>query len=136
MRWVPDTNVILSALFWGGKPYALLQAGVEGRATLYTSDPIIAELRSVLARSKFARHITTSGTSIETLVSQYCLLTQFVVPIPLTGIAPDPDDDIIIATAIAAQADAVITGDKPLLSLGVYQGVRMMTVSDALTALG
>lgn len=135
MRLVPDTNVILSALLWGGKPFALLQAEIDGRATLCTSDAIIGELRQVLSRNKFDRQIAAARSSVDELVSQFCLLVRFVVPAPLSGVAPDPDDDVIIATAIAAQADAVVTGDKPLLALGAYQGVRIMTVDDVLKEL-
>ena len=46
-------------------------------------------------------------------------------------IAPDPDDDAVIGTAIAAKADSIITGDRSLLSVVKYQGVRIIGVSEA-----
>ena len=51
---------------------------------------------------------------------------------PTPRIAPDPDDDVIIGTALAAKADLIVTGDKPLLSVTVYQGVRIVGVAQAL----
>ncbi len=54
---------------------------------------------------------------------------------PISGIAPDPDDDVVIGTALAAQAQWVVTGDKPLLSVSEYQGVRIVQVSEAVQLL-
>jgi predicted nucleic acid-binding protein len=46
-------------------------------------------------------------------------------------IAPDPDDDVVIGTALAAKADLIVTGDEPLLPLADHQGVRIDGVSQA-----
>lgn len=50
-------------------------------------------------------------------------------------IAPDPDDDAVIGTALAAKADLIVTGDRPLLLVTAYQGVRIISVSDAVRAI-
>ena len=50
--------------------------------------------------------------------------------------APDPDDDVVIGTATAAKAALMVTGDKPLLSVGVCDGGRIVTVSEALEMVG
>jgi predicted nucleic acid-binding protein len=55
-----------------------------------------------------------------------------VRPSPTARLAPDPDDDVVIGTARAARADYVVTGDKGLLSVGTYEGGRIVTVSEAL----
>ena len=49
--------------------------------------------------------------------------------------APDPDDDVVIGTALAAGADLLVTGDKPLLSLSRHQGVGIVGVADAVAAI-
>ena len=54
MRPVLDTNVVVSAVIWGGMPYRLLQAATDGDLELYTSPALLAELRSVLAREHLA----------------------------------------------------------------------------------
>lgn len=132
MRLVLDTNVVASAILWGGSPRLLLQAAREKRIALYTSTPMLAELSDILARRKFARKIAASLLTIEQLVDGYAQLATLVRPPALTGIAPDADDDVVIATALAAKADLLVTGDKPLLSVGSYQGVRIARVMETI----
>jgi hypothetical protein len=52
--------------------------------------------------------------------------------VDITHIAPDPDDDVVIGTALAAKADLIVTGDKPLLSVTEHQGVRVVGVAQAI----
>ena len=61
MRLVLDTNVVASALLWGGIPRLLLQAGRVQQATLYTSPALLAELTDILGRRKFGKKIAASG---------------------------------------------------------------------------
>jgi putative PIN family toxin of toxin-antitoxin system len=58
MQAVLDTNVVVSALIWGGTPFKLLQAATDGYLTLYTSPALLAELREVLTRDHLARRLT------------------------------------------------------------------------------
>jgi len=83
MRLVLDTNVVASALLWGGIPRRLLQAAHERRVALFTSAPLLAELADVLGRRKFARKITASGFTAEQLVERYALLAAPVHPEPI-----------------------------------------------------
>ena len=131
MRLVLDTNVVASAMLWGGAPLLLLQAAREKRITLFTSTALLAELTDILGRRKFEKKIAASTLSVDELVDRYTDLTTLVRPTPLSGIAPDPDDDMVIGTALAAQAQLIVTGDKPLLSVTEYQGVRIIRVSEA-----
>lgn len=135
MKLVLDTNVVASAMLWGGSPRRLLEAGRQRRITLISSVPMLDELTHVLARPKFARKIGESLLDVATLVDGYAALAVLVRPVPLVGVAPDEDDDVVIATAVAAQADAVVTGDKALLSVMQYGNVRLWTVNEALRRL-
>jgi predicted nucleic acid-binding protein len=65
------------------------------------------------------------------LVDGYALLTSLVHPSPVPRIAPDPDDDVVIGTALAAKADLIVSGDLPLLSVSEYLGVRLVGVAQA-----
>ena len=131
MRLVLDTNVVASALLWGGVPRLLLQAAREKRVTLFTSTPLLAELTDILGRRKFEKKIEASMLSLDQLVDGYRELTVVVRPTPVSGIAPDPDDDVVIGTALAAKADWIVTGDQPLLSVATYQGIQIVSVSEA-----
>lgn len=132
MRLVLDTNVVASAILWGGTPRLLLQAAREKRIALYTSVPMLAELSGILARRKFEKKITASLLTPDQIVAGYAHLATPVRPSALAGIAPDADDDVVIATALAAGAELLVTGDKPLLSVGGYQAIRIVRVVDAL----
>lgn len=132
MRLVLDTNVVASAMLWGGTPKLLLQARRERRVELYTSTPLLAELTDILGRSKFAKKIMASLLTVDQLVDHYVELVQVVGPTPTPRIVSDPDDDVVIGTALAAKADLLVTGDRPLLSVSEYQGVRIVSVTEAL----
>lgn len=135
MRLVLDTNVVASALLWGGVPRLLLQAGREKRVDLFTSTALLAELTDILGRHKFDRKIAASLLTIDQLVDRYAVLTALVRPAPVPRIASDPDDDVVIGTALAAKADLLVTGDRPLLSVTHYQGTRIVSVSAAVQAI-
>ena len=132
MRLVLDTNVVASAMLWGGSPKLLLQARREKRVELYTSTPLLAELTDILGRRKFEKKIAASLLTVDQLVDRYAELAQVVRPTPTPRIVSDPDDDVVIGTALAAQADLLVTGDRPLLSVSEYQGVRIVGVAEAL----
>jgi len=132
MRLVLDTNVVASAMLWGGNPKQLLQARREKRIELFTSVAMLAELTDILARPKFEKKIAASLLTVDQLVDGYAALTQVVRPTPTPRIVADPDDDVVIGTALAAKADLLVTGDRGLLDVGAYQGVRIVGVAEAL----
>lgn len=135
MRVVLDTNVVASAMLWGGAPLRLLQAARAGRLSLCTSAPLLDELCEILGRPKFERKLAAARCSPEQLVAGYAALAAAFRPTPVPRLAPDPDDDIVIGTALAAHATLIVTGDKPLLSVGTHAGIRIVTVSGAIAAL-
>lgn len=132
MRLVLDTNMVASAILWGGNPKLLLQAGREKRVELFTSVMMLAELTDILARPKFEKKITASLLSIDQLVDGYAELAQMVRPTSTPRIVADPDDDVVIGTALAAKADLLVSGDRGLLDVGTYQGVRIVSVAEAI----
>ena len=132
MRLVLDTNVVASAVLWGGLPLMLLQAGREKRVDLFTSAALLAELTDILGRRKFDKKIAASTLTVDQLVDRYAVLAALVRPVPTPRVAPDADDDVVIGTALAAKAELIVTGDKPLLSVAEYEGVRIVGVAQAL----
>ena len=96
---------------------------------------MLAELTDILGRRKFAKKIAASGLTIDQLVDGYAQLAALVRPVAIARTAPDPDDDVIIGTAIAARAELLVTGDKPLLTVAEHQGVRIVGGSEAVKAL-
>lgn len=135
MRLVLDTNVVASAMLWGGNPKLLLQARREKRVELFTSVAMLAELTDILDRPKFEKKIAASLMTVDQLVDGYAELTQLVRPTPTPRIVADPDDDVVIGTALAARADFLVTGDRGLLDVGAYQGTRIVSVAEAINLI-
>ena len=135
MRLVLDTNVVVSALLWNGSPGELLNCAGREDILFYSSLPLLAELTDVLSRPRFEDRIAASQLSVALLVRLYAQLTTLVRPHSVPRIAPDPDDDVVIGTALAARADFIVTGDRTFLSLGQYEGLRITSVSDVLASI-
>ena len=112
-----------------------MHAGRARHATLISSVPMLAELTGILGRPKFAAKLRASLLGVDALVDGYASLTLLVRPVVMPRVAPDPDDDVVLGTALAGRADAVVMGDKALLSVAAYQGVRLLTVQAAVALL-
>ena len=135
MRFVCDTNVVISGLLWSGSPARLIAKARSGDVQLITSEPLRAELERVLRRPTFVARMDSARTSPSELVASYAELAAIVEPGPLNAISRDRDDDVVIATAISGRADAIVSGDDDLLSLIRVRSIRIMTARDALSWL-
>lgn len=126
-----DTNVLVSGLTYRGKPFELLRLALEGEISLTTSQPIIDETVSVLAR-KFS----TPPQEIEEAKSLIHEAARTVRPaVELSVIKEDPPDNRILECAVSAGSDYIVTGDKDLLRLRQYAGIQIVNVSDFLGIL-
>lgn len=132
MRCVTDTNVVVSGLLWLGNPGRLLEAAANGRITLYTSPVLVAELRSTLSYNRLAKYVERSGLMLDELLTRYLNVAIVVEPHTVPQIVRDPDDDHVLACALAAQADLIITGDDDLLTLKTYQDIPIVAAAEAL----
>lgn len=136
MRVVLDTNVVVSGFLWGGVPRQLLQAAREQKLQLYTSTPLLLELTDILGRAKFARKLAAAQLSVDQLVERYALLTTVVHPAVIAPtILDDPDDDQVLACALAAKAELIVSGDRHLLDLKEHRGIRIVKVVEAVKAV-
>lgn len=133
MRLVLDTNVVLSGLVWRSHPRRLLDLAKDGAAVLYTSGVLLDELADVLSRKKWAAMLATERTDAAYLMQRYGMLAKVVRPEPIGRVVPDDaDDDAVIACAIAAGADLIVSGDKHLHGLGGhYNGIAIVTPAQA-----
>ena len=131
-----DTNTIVSALLWHGNPRKLLEAVRAGVVDSATSPVLLAELADVLGRAKFASKVQVSGETVEQMINDYARVARVVFPLAAPRVVPDdPDDDHVIACAVAARADLIVSGDSDLLSMGAYQDIGIVTAVHALTLL-
>jgi len=136
VRIVADTNTVVSGLLWSGPPQQLINAAREKRITLYSSLALAAEFAEVIGREQFARRIRAAKLSAAELVADYARLANLVVPADINpAVAGDPDDDQILACALAANVDAVVSGDKRLRNLKTYQGIRIISATEVLALI-
>lgn len=129
MRLVLDTNIVVSALLWGGKPRLLLAAAEHGKIRLFTSAALLAELHDTLAEPKFGDKVRSFGKPLSHVITGYAKRTTEVLPIATSRISVDPDDDVVIGTALAAKATGIVSGDKHLLELKSYDGIFIGTAA-------
>lgn len=131
MRVVLDTNVVASALLWGGTPERLIEAAGEGSLECFTSEALIAELAGILGRAKFAAKLRQKNLSAAEIVARYREIAEIVDATPIEETAlRDPDDAAVLACALAARAEAIVSGDTDLHALGSYQGITVLSPAD------
>lgn len=134
MRLVLDTNVVIAGMLWQGPSRRLLEAAVEGSVGLATSASLIDELARVLRDPKLARRLSAHGLSAGAIVARYALISDAFAPAAIGRTVPnDPDDDQILACALAAKADLIVSGDSHLLNLKTYQGIPIVGPAEALS---
>lgn len=137
LRLVFDTNVVVAGFLWNGPPRRLIELAIDGQVELYSSPVLLDELAHTLGYSKFASRLESFGTSIAALVAQYTALVTLVAPASVPRIvANDADDDHVIAAAVAARAELIVTGDrKHLLPIGSHQGIAIVTAREVVDRL-
>ena len=128
---VLDTTVLVSALLRhvpGGASCEFLRLAQEGAYELYLSDDILEETARVLLTSE---RIRKRYRYSDADAAEFCqLLAQsatIVSDVPELTVVRDPNDNMIVACAIAARADYLVTRDRDMLSLGEYEGVSIVT---------
>jgi len=132
VRAVIDTNVLLSGFLWRGAPHELLEQVRNGNLTLISSPALLAELADVISRPKFDAILVRSNTSRNRTLDELHQLVEVIEPPPLPQrVCRDADDDAVLATAIAGQADLIVSGDDDLLSLKTHQGIPIITPAEA-----
>jgi uncharacterized protein len=118
-----DTNVFVSATFWRGKPYEIVELAARRNIQNYVSGAIINEYESVLRRD-FGVDVDRAKQAANTVL----LFSMFIKPtVRHNVVKDDPDDNAIVDCAVAAKADYIITQDKHLLKIKTFKGIEIIT---------
>ena len=129
MKLVLDSNIFISAFYWGGKPQQILDRIVLGLDELYITNEILDEIEEVMARPNFKTAPQTIDVYIKAIEK---IGKKIFTSGKITGICRDKDDDAIIECGVLPSADYLITGDNDLLVLEKYETMKIVSASDYL----
>ncbi len=130
LRVVIDTNVLLSALLFGGQPGKLHELWIKGKIVPLVSKETFAEFTRVLSYPKFRLSKAEISMIIEEEILPYTEVVEIIEDIPAT--CRDRQDDKFLALAASGRAAYLITGDQDLLVLETFGKTRIVTVLEVL----
>jgi len=127
-RIVCDTNVLVSGFFWKGAPRKILAGIEQGEFVLFTSRELLAELDRVLRYPKLSSILEKADVAREDILRWVTRHSTIVMSKPLAQVVvtADPSDDRVLSCAVSASADAIISGDRHLLSLCQYEDIPIV----------
>jgi putative PIN family toxin of toxin-antitoxin system len=132
LKVVLDTNVLISAILFGGKPRQILEKAIRGEIRLCLSEAILEELRGVLGRSKFGY----SPEMIQFIFTELTGIADFVNPSETIDVVlEDSEDNRILECAVEAKANYIISGDSHLLKLSRYRNMEVLDAAAFLERL-
>lgn len=137
MRVVLDTNVLVSAFLWRGTAKEIFIWAEQRAFSICVTKEILDELERVLSYPKFEKTLAYAGTSPAALVSEFMEVATYYPSFyfDATIISADPADDHILACALGAQADYIVSGDKHLTALGAFHDIPIFTPRQFLTVM-
>lgn len=139
-RAVLDSSVLVSAFLTPhGSVVRLLRDPLRSRYQLCLSEPILTETAEVLLfRPRLRKFAAYADKDVHDYIRWLLGQAEVVANVrELRAVAADPKDDPIVATAVAANADYLVTGDRAhLLPLGEYRGVRIISPRVFLDIIG
>jgi len=132
MRVVFDSNVLLAALlFPEGRAAAAVEILLDGGDELVLSPPILREVLSVLAR-KFSRD-REELSRVAVVLGE---MGEIVNPSRRLTVFRDEPDNRILECAVEGKAEVIVTGDKAMVALAEYQGIRLISLAEYLDRRG
>ena len=126
---VLDTNILISALGWNGKPRQIFMNCIEGDLELIISSQQLNELERVMNYPKFEFSKEEKGHFFNLILT---IATIIEVVGNIQMIKEDPDDNVILETAIIGNAKYLISGDPHLLNLKEVMNIKIVTAADFL----
>lgn len=130
MRAVIDTNVLISAIFWPGKPKQLLNQVRRRQITFLTSEVLLTELKQVLTRAD--KPFRLSEEKARRVLASIRDSAEVVLPHSTVTRCRDEADNRVLECALDGRADWIITGDTDLLELHPFEGIKITNVADFL----
>jgi putative PIN family toxin of toxin-antitoxin system len=134
LKIVADTNVLISSLIRRGKPHEFIMKinGIDIR--LISSNVLMDELTSVLAEERIAKYVIK--IDVEGFLRYVIGRTTLVkIRSRFKVVKEDPKDNVVLNTAYSGGAEYIVSGDKHLIPLREFKGIKIVTVSEMLDIL-
>ena len=127
MRVVLGSNIVVSAIVFGGKPEEVVDLARTRKIRAVYSEPMLSEVLRIL-EVKFG----FSKSRLQTVNKLFSRRMTFVTPEQALHVLADDPDNRILEAAVAGNCDHIVTGDKPLLALGKYKNIEILSVNEFL----
>jgi len=126
-----DTNILFSATGWRGNPFQCVERARAGGLRAFTCPELMEELAEKLQRGL---HFSPDQVA-ETLADYLGFLRVTQISKALTPVCRDPDDNMVLECALEAQAEYIVSGDRDLLELKEFRGIRIVRAAEFLNRL-
>ena len=126
MKVVVDTNVVISGVFFGGRPRQILEAVVKNQITACATTEIISEYDEIIEEMIYRKQ----GKLRRDILSPFIAELELVAPVTQLAVCRDVDDDKFISCAVDTKAFYIISGDKDLLDIQQYQNIEIITAAE------
>ena len=126
MKIVIDTNVLISAVFFGGLPRKVIYLVIEENIAAYTNEEIVTEYEKTALNMAFKK----KGHINQELFNRFMNKIEVVDAVTVVDICRDPDDNKFIACAVDAKAIYIVSGDKDLLTVKNYNEIEIVTAKE------
>lgn len=130
MRLILDTNILVSALVFKSEKANTVVRHAAKKHTLLFSESTFKELKSTLLKPKFAE--IAELKIIRNFLFNLVRIGEFMEPTEKIAVCRDPKDNKFLELAVAGNADLIVTGDKDLLVLNPFRGIKIISPSDFL----
>ena len=136
IKFVLDTNTIITGLLWKGNEFQLLKHIEQEEAIFVLTNEIVAELEAVLHYPRLSKYIQQAGITVEELLAKICSMAILQLdPVEKVEVCRDRKDNKFISCVLAANADYIVSGDDDLLVLKEHKGIKILTTKQALEML-
>lgn len=114
----------------------MIEQAAEKEIACFTSRALLDELAATLAKKKLVKPVLATGLTSDQMLRNYRRLVTLVTARQLAQqVSHDADDDAVLACALAAHADLIVSGDDDLLVLKDFQNIPIVTVAQALAQI-
>lgn len=124
LRVIFDTNVLVSAIGFGGKPWDCLVVAFVGDIEMVTADAAVAEFERVLGYDRLP-FTEAEREQYPTLIREEATVVDPAQSVQV--IDDDPDDDLFLEIALEAEAEYIVSGDPHLTDLGAFRDIEIVS---------